>query len=553
MHRFDQYIYDVQAGNILTGRFIKLAIARHIKDLENPEFYFDAEEAQRAINFCEVCRHWKGAKAKNKERIVLEAWQCFYIGSIFGWRRIDGTKRYRRTYMQVARKNAKTTMLALITLYHLVMEGEDGSQVYCGATKEAQAQILVNDTGQIVNKTPELRKRFKIFKIKSTINQVYYPKTESFVTALGRDSKTQDGTDPSMGNIDELHEHKTFELLDVIVSGMGSRVEPLLNLITTSGFNKENPCYTVTRKTGIEILEGVKKDDTFLILIYEMDEKDKWDDEQMWIKSNPNLGASVQRTFLKEEFQTAKNEGGRTEVNFKTKLLNMWVDAPEVWIQDYRWMKNSESEPDLKGAICYGGIDLGKTLDLNAFVLLFPGFDKMVLKAWFWIPEETLKNANNDSYNQWVKAGYLRVIPGSIARGSVIAKDILEIVQPYKLESTAYDPFIATHECIPILDDAGLILSPLGQRIVDLSPHTKKLESLVYDKKLNHLKNPIMRWMMGNVVIQVDQNGNIKIDKKKSGNKIDGIASTVNAIAQWTDFEDDSSIYKTRGIRVIGG
>jgi len=549
MQRIESYILKIKSGEIIAGRLIKLAVDRHLRDLESKDFYFDTETVQQVLDFCEICRHWKGTKAG--ERLILEEWQCFYIGSIFGWKLNNGRRRFRRTFMEVARKNAKTTMLALINLYHLMIENESGSQVYCAATKEDQARILVNDTGKIIESTPELRKRFKLFKYKDLITRVSYSATNSFVAALGRDSRTHDGFDPTMGNIDEFHEHPTTEILNVIVSGMGARPQPLLNVITTAGFNKEYPCYLVTRKTGIEILEGAKKDESSLVLIYEMDNGDEWDDKKNWIKANPNIGVSVEPTFLDSEFITAQNEGSRTEVNFKTKHLNMWVDAPDVWIPDERWMRCNGVAPNLNGATVYAGLDLAKTLDLNAFVLLFTDFDPMIVKAYFWLPEDTLNQADKDNYNQWVKEGLITVIPGSIARGNIIAKDILEIIKPYNIKSIAYDPYIATHECVPILDDAGLVLSPLVQRFSDLSPPTKKLEELVYSKRINHLNDSVLRWMMGNIVLQTDSNGNIKIDKKKSGNKIDGVAALVNAIAQWVDFDDGSSIYNIRDMRVI--
>ena len=551
MIRFNRYISNVKSGKVVTGEFIKLAIDRHESDLKRKDIYFDTAHVEKVIKICEIFRHWKGAKAG--EKIHLEDWQVFLIGSIFGWKRTDsGLRRFTRTYIQVARKNGKTTLLALISLIHLLLDDEQGAQVYCGATKEDQARILVNDAGQIVEATPEARKMFKSFKYKDLVTRLSYTAKKGFIAALGRDSKTQDGFDPSMGNIDEFHEHQTSELLNVIVSGMGSRMQPLLNIITTAGFQKEYPCYSVTRKTIIEILRGMKEDDTYFGLIYEPDEADNWDDPHCWVKANPNLGASVRMQYLRDSLQTAKNEGGRTEVNFKTKHLNIWTDAPEVWIPDDIWMQGGEmlSDDELIKYDCHGGLDLGKSLDLNAFVLLFLIEGKYYIKPYFWIPEDTLKKADRDDYNQWVNDELMSVMPGAAMRPEIIANDILDISRKFKIKSIAYDPYLATHGVIQILTEY-LVLSPLQQRLAVLSPFTKEFERLIFMNEIQHGGHPILRWMISNCVLQSDSNGNIKIDKKKSGNKIDGIDATINALSQYMDFEEQTSVYESRDILFI--
>lgn len=552
MDRLTRYISDVKSGKIASGRLLKLAVDRHERDLMRDDIYFDYKTAEKAIKIAELLRHWKGTKSGTK--IQLEGWQVFYIASIFGWKRKDNDlRRFTRTYMQVARKNGKTTLLAMISLIHLVLDAEEGSQIWCGATKEAQAQILVNDAGQIINNTKELRNLFKSFTYKGQINRISYPRTQSFIAALGRDSKTQDGFDPSMGNIDEFHEHQTTQLLNVIVSGQGARMQPLLNIITTAGFNKDYPCYSVTRKTGIEILEGVKDDDSNFILIFEPDTDDNWEDSHTWVKSNPNLGVSVRTDFLKNELKTAKNEGGSTEVNFKTKHLNIWTDAPKVWIQDDVWMRGSEMLPDteLMKYECHAGIDFGKSRDLNALILMFKIDGKYYLKPTFWIPEETLKRDDREDYNRWVKEGLMKVMPGDVMRPEIIANEILAQGKQFKIKTIGYDPYLATHGTVQMLDDAGYIFSPLKQAIYSLSPYTKEFERLVFMGEIKHGSHPILRWMMANCVLDTDPNGNIKINKLKSGNKIDGIAATINALAQFMDFKDDLDLYAKQDIRFL--
>jgi phage terminase large subunit-like protein len=560
LHRFHQYISGVESGKQVTGDFIKLAVKRHLSDIEKSKtdwpFYFDEDAAQMFISFVGLCRHWKNSKFAGNH-IELEPHQCFYFGSLFGWKRKDnGLRRFRRSYKQVARKNGKTTELAVISIYHLLADNEKGAQVYCAATKDEQARILVNDAGQIILATPDLRSKFKTFSHTDMVRRVVFPKGKSFIASLGRDSKTQDGFDPSMGNVDEFHEHKTTELLNVIVSGMGARAQPMLNIITTAGFDKSFPCYEVTRRTGIEILKGIKTDDEQFIVIYEPDEDDNWLDESTWIKSNPNLGVSVELNFLRSECKTAVNESGRTEVNFKTKHLNIWTDAADVWISDEKWLLNTHklTHKDLLKQICYGGLDLAKGTDINSFTLFFPNIKGYhAIKVLMWIPEERAKIVKNElDYIALSKLGYIKLIVGNIIDIDVIVNDILKEVANYNFKSFAFDRYIAYHGIIQsLVGQHGLKGSELGQGFISLSAPTKQFETGAMDEKYEHFNNPILRWMLGNVEIEYDAAGNMKPSKGRSKNKIDGIASTINAIAEWMSGRaiKKESIYNSKNLK----
>jgi phage terminase large subunit-like protein len=544
MNQVSQYIEDVLEGTHLTGELIKLAVKRHVEDLKKDwDYYFDEEHAKKAIGLAEICRHWKGEKAG--QRITLEPWQRFYLANLFGWKHKEtGIRRFKESYMEVARKNGKTTLLAIISIIHLVLDKEQGSQVYCGATKEQQASILVNDAARVILNTPELNERFKLFTNREKYHRVIYEKTSSFIAPIGADSNTSDGLDPSMGNIDEYHEHKNDGVLNVVVSGMGSRRQPLLNIITTAGFNKNYPCYSVKRKTAIEVLKGVKVDESLFVMIFTLDEGDDWKDEDAWIKANPNLGVSVRIEFLREQLQKAINQGGTTEVNFKTKHLNIWTDAAEVWIQDEIYLKNNGrmSKDDLLGRECYGGLDLAKSIDLNALSLYFPEY-KAYLR-WFWMPEEKAKNNTDDvDYLTWAREGYIELTEGDIVDHRFIIAKVIELCTEYNIKSVAFDRFLATHGVVQGLMDEGVTLSEFGQGYVSMSTPTKEYEKLMTAGELENFENPVIRWMLGNVELAVDPAGNIKPNKGKSKNKIDGIVSDIMALGESMSGDGEISSY----------
>jgi len=527
MNRLQTYIDDVISGRQPVGKLAHLAVERHLKDLDNKglPYRFDTGEAAKAVQFAEICRHWKGEKSG--DRIKLEPFQVFRRSMLFGWRTQEGHRRFTTSYYEVGRKNAKTTEAAIDALYHILFEEKNGAQVLCGATKEGQARIVVNDIGRIAQRTPELTKNFEYFYFEQQIKRVVHLQRASYIAPLSRDSNTSDGFDPSMGIIDEYHAHPTDKVLNIIESGMASRVSPLMNIITTAGFDRESPCYRL-RKTAVDILEGRSANDRFLSVIYCMDEDDDWTDPQVWVKSNPNLGSSVNLTFLKDRYKKAQIEAGEKEVDFITKNLNRWMDAPSVWIPDAKWQAGKSDMEIPAGAECYGGLDLAKYLDINAFALYFPDYN--YLKVYMWIPEGKLVDQREADYRRWVKAGWLRTVPGDVVDHAVVYTQIKEIVSGYNLQSLAFDRFLAYHTTITQLDDAGITMLEHGQGFRDMHTPTLALEEMVGKGELRHDGNPAMRWMVSNVVIDRDAAGNIKPTKGKSSGKIDGVVAAIMAI-----------------------
>jgi len=524
MNRFNQYIEDVLSGRLVTGNLIKLAVQRFIDDQQKGEFEFDEALAGRAIKFFEVLRHWKGEWAGS--RIVLEPHQVFYIGQLFGWKREDGTRRFRTSFKEVARKNAKTTECAGKALYHLMGDREPGAQIYFAATKEDQARIGFKDVQQIVKGTPELAGKIKVMT-KSILMDA------NFIKPLGSDSNTQDGFDPSWGIIDEYHAHKTDDMLNVLESGMGARRQPVIDVITTAGFNKDYPCFSALRKSSIDILKGIKHDESLLALIYELDEQDDWHDQSTWVKSNPNLNVSVKLDFLQTRFLQAKNEGGTKEVDFRTKNLNQWTDSADTWIQDDVFMRCNKPLPDLTGRQCYVGVDLASTSDMNSVGMFFPGDPAFAIVRYF-VPEDTMRQRVKDGADhiRWKNEGWLNVTPGNTTDYDFIIAEADRMAKQYQVIKLGYDPWNATQTAI-YLQDRGFKIEEVRQGIPSMGEPTKKLETLIRNEKLYHGGNPILRWNNSNIVIKKDPNDNIRMDKGNSAGKIDGMVALTIAIAVW--------------------
>lgn len=547
------YARKVVSGEKIAGKWIKLACQRFLDDLQRTDIVLDVKQGQRAINFIErKLRHWEGSW--RGKPLKLEDWQKFIVMQIFGWQK-DGRRRIVSVYIQISRKNGKTAFAAALLLYHLFADRENTPQILVGANNEDQAKICVNSAGRMIQQSPEFSDLVEDETVKLSIYGrniigIYHHEKDGAVKAMSKNPETQDGFNPSVGIVDEYHEAKDDALLNVIESGQGARPEPLLIVVTTAGFDKEGPCYKKLRKPSCEMLEGKIVDDSHLAFIYELDEGDDWQDEKVWPKANPNLGVSVFPDYIRRRLVKARTQGKTKEVDFKTKNLNMWVDAPTVWIQDEVWQKNAYGikVEDLKGAKCYGGLDLASGVDINAFCLYFPRFkfinDRWISPVlwWFWLPKAIVLTESFD-YTGWVEDGFVTATEGvfeNVIDHKKVAHDITQLPQLYDIQAIAFDQRLAYHG---IIQDLGLTfgtsedeqfihgLYPFTQSMPNVSLPTKELEKEITNFELDHLGNPVARWMLGNVVLKKDPIGQIMPDKSKSAFKIDGIAALVNAKA----------------------
>ncbi len=544
------YAEQVRSGEILVCEYVRLAVERYYADLDRAldrGWYFDKKAAMRAIHFIEKLKHTKGEWAG--QRFRLESWQQFVLWNIFGWKNADGTRRFRYAYIEIARKNGKTALSAGIGLYMLFADGESRPEVYSAATVKDQAKICFSDAVEIVKAT-DLKNYLTPYR-----NSIVYELKGGTMKPLSSDYGTHDGLNPSCGIIDEFHAHKDSGMFDVIKSAFGARRQPLMFIITTAGFDKSGVCYAY-RENVIKVLRGVNEDDSLFGIIYTLDDKSEWDDPKMWIKANPNLGVSLSADYLADQVKDAKNRPEAVR-NVMTKNVDLWVDAERTWILDDAWQKciGTTDPADLKGCACWGGLDLSNVSDITAYVLLFHENDRFQLLPHFWIPEEKMLEKvrkENINYDKWVAEGYVTVTPGNVIDYDFVKADILRIVADYDLRTSAYDRWNSSQTIID-LQNEGMECNPFGQGYGSMSAPTKEFEKLVLTGKIEHFGDPVLRWMLASTLVKTDPAGNIKPDKEKSTQKIDGIVAAIMALGEWltAQADDESNPYENRGLLTL--
>lgn len=540
------YCTGVMERRIVTCKLTQQAVKRHLRDLKDGGqrgMRFDAKAAQHAIDFFSLLKHSKGEWAGKP--LILEPWQVFKVGSIFGWLRADGYRRFRTVYEEVARKNGKTLMLAGAGLYGMTCDGEQGAEIYSAATKHDQAVIAHTDAVRMVKASPSLKKVVKIFK-----NNLNVELTNSKYVPLGADADTLDGLNVHFALVDEVHAHKTRNLWDVLETATGSRRQPLIWAITTAGFQRESICREL-RQYAIRVLEGVFDDDSFFSVIYTLDEKDEWDDEKNWSKANPNLGVSVKLDDMRRLALKAK-ESPASLNNFLRKRLNIWTEQDVRWLAMAKWdLCGDAFNPNvLDGEVCFAGLDLSTTTDITALVLYFPESNATLCK--FWIPEdnaELRERRDRVPYLTWAKQGHITRTPGNVVDYTFVRAQINELAKKYELQLIGYDPWNARHLAQQLKDEDGLPMVEFRQGYVSMNEPCKALEALVIGEKLRHGGNPVLRWMASNVTVATDPAGNIKMDKGRSTERIDGMVALAMAIGcSMSEEAVGASVYETRGI-----
>lgn len=544
------YAEQVRDGRILVCEYVRLAVRRYYADQDRAlerGWHFDRRAALRAIGFIERLKHTKGEWAGSRFR--LEPWQHFVLWNIFGWKNADGTRRFRYAYIEIARKNGKTALSAGVGLYMLFADGESRPEVYSAATVKDQAKICFADAVEIVRAT-DLKHYLTPFR-----NSIVYEARGGMMKPLSSDCGTHDGLNPSCGIIDEFHAHRDSGMFDVIKSAFGARRQPLMFIITTAGFNKSGACYAY-RENVIKVLREVNEDDTLFGIIYTLDSNEEWDDPRMWIKSNPNLGVSLSADYLADQVRDARNRPEAVR-NVMTKNLNLWVDAERTWILDDVWQKciGTTSPDELRGCACWGGLDLSNVSDITAYVLLFHENDRFQLVPYFWIPEEKMLEKirrENINYDRWVAGGYVTVTPGNVIDYDFVKADILRRTAEYDLRSSAYDRWNASQTIID-LQNEGMTCNPFGQGYGSMSAPTREFEKLVLTGRIEHFGNPVLRWMLASTVVKSDPAGNIKPDKERSTQKIDGIVASIMALGEWMTAQaaDERNPYENRGLLTL--
>ena len=515
------------------------------------KYYFDEASANRAVAFIEThIRHCKGELAG--QLFKLEEWQkSDLIKPIFGWKHTDsGLRKYRSVYCEIPRKNGKSTLGAAVALYMLFADSEVGSECYSCAGDRAQASIIFDLAKRMIQLDPVLSSKAKVLR-----NSILFPAKGNVYKVLSADASLQHGHNPNAILFDELHTQKSRELYDVMQTGTGARRQPLLFTMTTAGSSKTdgNICWEV-HSYSEKVKNGIINDDTHLSVIYAASEDDDIQQPEVWKKANPNIGKSITYEYLKAEAKKA-SELPSYENTFKRLHLNIWTTSISKWISDSVWMENFE-EIDLetlKGKKCWGGLDLASTMDLSSLVLYFPLEDqKDVVLVWFWCPEASAEIRGRKyklPYDEWIADGYIKATPGDVQDYAYIRKDINEIISNYDLQSIAFDRWNSSQLIIQLSQQDGIPMSQFGQGYRSMSAPSKELEKLVLKKQINHLNNPVLRWQCENVQLQTDPAGNIKINKQKSSEKVDGMVALVMALGEMmSDTTPGESIYNERGI-----
>mgnify|MGYP001181031095 FL=1 len=543
----EQYMADVLSGRQVACKWVRLAIERHRRDLATAaEYYFDPAAGMHVIEFFAFLKHSKGEWAG--QTIQLEPWQQCYLYILFGWRRVaDDLRRFRTGYLEVARKNGKSTLGAGIGLYLMVADGEPGAEVYSAATKRDQALIVHNEATRMVKGSPGLRKRVKVFR-----NNLHIEGTASKFEPLGADADTLDGLNIHAAIVDEIHAHKSRDVWDRLETATGARRQPLMLGITTAGYDRESLCWELHEYLQ-KILEQIVADDTFFGMIFSIDEGDDWADPDVWIKANPNLGVSkkvddlVRKAKRAQEIPSSLNSFLRLE-------LDIWTESESVWLSMEHWQAcgGAVDADGLRGRTCYMGLDLSSNVDISAYALVFPPQqedDPYQVLMRFFIPEEGMKNrSHNDRvpYDVWVRQGYITATGGNVIDYEYILSQIDEDAQKYDIAGVAFDRWGATQVSLR-LADAGLAVAAFGQGFASMSAPTKALENLILGHELAHGHNPVLTWMAANAVTEEDAAGNIKVSKRRSREKIDGIVALVMGL-DLALRSGGSSVYEERGI-----
>ena len=546
----------VERGEIPACEWVRKAVKRQIEDQKrfsgkSSRFYFDPDEATKVCKFIELLPHTKGQLAGQKIR--LEPWQIWILTTVFGWRRTaDGGRRFRRVYIEVPRGNGKSSLSSGVALYCLLADKEPGAEVYSFATTRDQAGIVFNDAKRMVQQTASLRSHFGVEVLSHAL---YVPKTNSTFQAKSADGSTLDGLNTHLAVVDELHAHRTRAVYDVVETSLGKRVNSLMWVITTAGFDTSGICYEV-RTMVRNVLNRSVVDESQFGIIYGLDEGDDWKSLAALEKANPNWGVSVMPevvTSLQKKAIAIPSAAG----NFMTKHLDVWCSAASGWMNMPAWNKCAREElrrEDFEGEPCYIGLDLGSKSDMTAKVLMFPREDRegrtyFVTFADFYLPSRAIETSPNSQYRGWVEQGLIRVTEGAMTDFNVVEEDIREDLSRYSVQSIAYDPWQAT-QLISSLEDSGAPLVECRMTVQQISEPMKTLEALVLDGRIQHDGNPCLTWMMGNVVAKVDAKDNIFPRKERYEQKIDGPVAMIIALsaagAEQDDFSDfDSSVTGT--------
>lgn len=525
-----RYAREIVSGKRVAGEFTRLACKRFLDDLTRKDLRFDKVEAERRCRWIEKMPHIKGQWAQRKELIKLEPWQILCLVNIFGFKRLDGTRRFIEAYIRVARKNAKSTTAAGIGLSMMVADGEFGSEVYSGATSEKQAWEVFGPARLMAARDEEFQKHYGVEVNAKNLN---CPADNSkFEPVIG---KPGDGASPHCAIIDEFHEHTSWDQFHTFKTGMGARQQPLLLVITTAGTDIASPCFEKDDEIK-KILQGTVKGDDVFGIIFAADPDDDWTSVTAMKKANPNLGVSVSRRYLDSQLEAAKRSPS-AESAYKTKNLNLWVASGNAFLNTLQWAACGDSRlkiEDYVGKPCIFGVDLASRIDVVALLRVFfergaDGNNVYTVFPRFWVPETQVEQDASGQYARWVADGFLETHAEDEIDFAALRQAIKEEAQLYVPSEIAFDPWRAAG-LEQELTAEGFVMVRIPQTIAQFTDPMNELEAAVKGRRIRHPNNGVMNWMAGNLVAKEDTNGNKKPRREIAKNKIDGMVALLMAM-----------------------
>lgn len=527
MKAYFKYVEDVVSGNVVVGENIKLACNRFRNDQQRDDLEFREDVVDNAIDFIGTLKHFTGKSSG--QNFILEPWQAFIVANIIGWYwKGTNTRRYSSSYIEISRKQGKTALAAALCIYFLIADGEDGAEVDLAANSKDQAKIAFSFCSAFTRQLDPKCKYLKAYR-----DSILMDINNSKLKVFAADDSKLDGFNASFGLIDEYHSAKNSKVRDVIKSSMGMRLNPHLCTITTAGFDKTLPCYKL-RSTSIDILNGLKEDDSMFIAIYTLDEKDDWTDENNWVKCAPNLDVTVTKKYIREQVQSAINNPSE-EVGVKTKTLNLWCDSVEVWLPESYLIKASKKDDWelLKDKPCYIGVDLAATSDLTAVSYMVVDDGIYHFRTDYYLPESALREkGDRELYKYWKQMGLLKITEGNVTDYDYITNDMMKFSNLVSIQKVGYDPYNSTQWAIDATEK-GLPLEQYPQNLGNFNKPTRELERLILSGKAIIENNEITRWCFRNVTLKSDHNGNVKPNKSINAKKIDGTIAMIQALGMY--------------------
>ena len=518
---------------------------------ECDKFYFDEKSADRVVAFVE--RHIKHIKGeKGGQPFLLEPFQKKIVRDLFGWKyRETNLRRFRTAYICLPRKNGKSTLISAIALYMLCADGEPSAECYVAAGDRQQANIIFQVASSMVRTDSQLNNNLKVFK-----SSVIHEKSNSAFKAISSEASSKFGYNASFVCMDEFFVQKDSQLWDALTTSVGARRQPLTIAITTAGYNRESICYK-TEEYGRKVSEGVIEDSSFYYVKFACPMDVEWDSEEALRLANPALESGVVKLdYLKREQEKAVKMPSY-ENTFRMLHLNQWMSSASKWLSDVQWMECNFEEVTIeqfKGQRVWCGLDLASVRDVSCLVLLAEIDEKLVCLPYFWTPKETAfvrSRRDGVDYIGWEKENLMELTEGDVTDYNYIKERIKEIAEVVNIQEIAYDRWNSSQLVIDLVND-GLPMIPFGQGFASMSAPTKELEKIVLAKELNHGGNKVLRWMCSNLAMKTDPAGNIKMDKAKSSEKIDGMIALVMALGSYMNGNTtEENPYDDRGFVFI--